>query len=87
MPTFWLALLLQILFVNIYLKLDARIVYTAGLDSVGAGAWTLDRLQHLARGLNLSGLLGCAIVTETIYSLDGLGFYFIQKLGSWICTP
>jgi peptide/nickel transport system permease protein len=141
MPTFWLALLLQILFVNIYLKWDVRIFYTAGLNNVGEGAWSLDRLQHLglpaitlciisfalysrymrasmldvinsdyvrtARakgipewrviaahvcrnalipvvtvfGLNLSGLLGGAIVTETIYSLDGFGFYFIQKLG------
>jgi peptide/nickel transport system permease protein len=26
-------------------------------------------------------LLGGAIVTETVFSLDGIGFYFIQKLG------
>lgn len=141
MPTFWLALLLQILFVNIYLKWNVRIFYTSGLNSVGKGAWTLDRLQHLglpiitltiisfalysrymrasmldvintdyvrtarAKGLpelrvimrhvfrnalipivtiaalNFGGLLGGAIVTETIFSLDGMGYYFIQKLG------
>jgi peptide/nickel transport system permease protein len=141
MPTFWLALLLQILFVNIYLKWDVRIFYTSGLNSVDKGTWTLDRLQHLglpiitltiisfalysrymrasmldvintdyvrtarAKGLtelrvimrhvfrnalipivtiaalNFGGLLGGAIVTETIFSLDGMGYYFIQKLG------
>ena len=141
MPTFWLALLLQILFVNIYLKWDVRIFYTSGLNSVDQGTWTLDRLQHLglpiitltiisfalysrymrasmldvinsdyvrtarAKGipewrviaahvcrnalipivtiaaLNFGGLLGGAIVTATIFSLDGMGYYFIQKLG------
>jgi peptide/nickel transport system permease protein len=31
--------------------------------------------------LNLGGLLGGAIVTETVFSLDGMGYYFITKLG------
>src|SRR5919108_4392285 len=48
MPTFWLALLLQILFVNIYLKWNVRIFYTSGLNSIGQGTWSLDRLQHIA---------------------------------------
>ena len=30
--------------------------------------------------LNFGALLGGAIVTETVFSLDGFGFYFIQKL-------
>src|SRR3954469_19382573 len=47
MPVFWLALLLQILFVDIYLKWDVRIFYTSGLNNPHHGAWTLDRLQHL----------------------------------------
>jgi ABC-type dipeptide/oligopeptide/nickel transport system permease component len=141
MPTFWLALLLQILFVDIYLKWDVRIFYTSGLNSVGEGTWSVDRLQHIAlpavtlcvvnfavysrfmrasmldvinsdyirtaraKGvsesrvigrhvvrnaliplvtvatLNLGALLGGAIVTETVYSLDGIGYYFNQKLG------
>ncbi len=141
MPTFWLALLLQILFVDVYLKWHVRIFYTSGLNNVGAGAWSLDRLQHIflpsltlciisfaiysrymraamldvinsdyirtarAKGvseprvivrhvvrnaliplttviaLNFGGLLGGAIVTETVFSVDGVGFYFIQKLG------
>jgi peptide/nickel transport system permease protein len=31
--------------------------------------------------LNLGALLGGAIVTETVFSLDGMGHYFVQKLG------
>jgi len=141
MPTFWLALLLQILFVDIYLKWHVRIFYTAGLNNPGQGTWSFDRLQHIglpvitltiisfalysrymrasmldvintdyvrtarAKGLpenkvimrhvfrnalipivtiaalNFGGLLGGAIVTETVFSLDGMGYYFIQKLG------
>jgi peptide/nickel transport system permease protein len=141
MPTFWLALLLQILFVDIYLKWHVRIFYTAGLNNPGHGTWSLDRLQHIglpvitltiisfalysrymrasmldvintdyvrtarAKGLpegrvimrhvfrnalipiatiaalNFGGLVGGAIVTESVFSLDGMGYYFIQKLG------
>jgi peptide/nickel transport system permease protein len=140
MPTFWLALLLQILFVNIYLKWDVRIFYTSGLNNPGEGAFSLDRVQHLglpvatlviidfalysrfmrasmlevinsdyirtarAKGvaesrvilhhvvrnaliplvtviaLNVGALLGGAIITETVFSLDGMGFYFRGKL-------
>jgi peptide/nickel transport system permease protein len=142
MPTFWLALLLQILFVDIYLKWNVRIFYTSGLNSPGSGTWSLDRLQHIAlpvitlliisfagysrymrasmldvintdyvrtarakglserrvimghvfrnalipivtvSALNFGVLLGGAIVTETVFSLDGMGFFFIQKLQS-----
>jgi peptide/nickel transport system permease protein len=142
MPTFWLALLLQILFVNVYLKWHVRIFYTSGLNSAGGNAaWSVDRLQHIALpvitlavisfatysrfmrasmldvinsdyirtarakgvpeyrvvarhvvrnalipvitvlALTLGGQLGGAIVTETVFTLDGMGFYFIQKLG------
>jgi peptide/nickel transport system permease protein len=140
MPTFWLALLLQILFVDIYLKWNVRIFYTSGLNSPHEGTWTLDRLQHLAlpimtlciisfaqysrymrasmldvlntdyvrtarakglpewrvimghvfrnalipittiAALNFGALLGGVIVTETVFSLDGIGFYFLNKL-------
>ena len=141
MPAFWFALLLQVLFVDIYLKWHVRIFFTSGLNSVGSSAWSVDRLQHLAlpvltlcvlnfagysrymrasmldvigsdyvrtaraKGvselrvilrhvarnaliplvtvitLNLGTLLGGVIVTETVFSLDGMGFYFFQKLG------
>jgi peptide/nickel transport system permease protein len=142
MPTFWLALLLQILFVDVYLKWHVRVFYTSGLNSPGAGTWSLDRMQHIAlpvmtlfilsfalysrfmrasmldvinadyvrtarakgvpewrvigrhvvrnallpivtiQALNLGGLLGGVIVTETVFSLDGIGFFFVQKLGA-----
>ncbi|MBV8258796.1 MAG: ABC transporter permease [Actinobacteria bacterium] len=142
MPTFWLALLLQVLFTNIYLRWNVRIFYTSGLNSgVSADTWSLDRLQHIAlpaltlaiisfalysrfvraamldvigsdyvrtarakgiperlvigrhvlrnaliplvtvAALNLSGLLGGAIITETVFSIDGMGYYFVTRLG------
>ena len=141
MPTFWLALLLQILFVDIYLKWGVRIFYTSGLNSPHEGTWSLDRLQHIAlpvmtlciisfaiysrymrasmldvintdyvrtarakglpewkvvmghvfrnalipiatiAALNFGSLLGGAIITESVFSLDGIGYYFVQKLG------
>jgi peptide/nickel transport system permease protein len=30
--------------------------------------------------LNIGALLGGAIITETVFTLDGIGYYFIQKL-------
>ena len=64
MPVFWLALLLQILFVDIYLKWHVRIFYTSGLNSGGGGAtWSWDRLQHLA----LPAMTLC-IVNLALYS-------------------
>jgi peptide/nickel transport system permease protein len=142
MPVFWLALLLQILFVDIYLKWNVRIFYTSGLNSPHQGTWSLDRLQHIAlpvmtlslvsfalysrfmrasmldvinsdyvrtarakglgeravimrhvvrnalgpivtvAALNLGALLSGVIVTETVFSLDGIGYYFVQRLQS-----
>jgi peptide/nickel transport system permease protein len=143
MPTFWLALLLQIAFTDIYLHYNVRIFYTSGLNSLPGGpAWSLDRMQHLAlpimtlliisfalysrfmrasmldvinsdyvrtarakgvsewrvimrhvfrnalipvvtvAALNFGALLGGAIVTETVFTLDGMGFFFIQSLNN-----
>ncbi len=142
-PVFWLALMLQILFVNIYLKWDLRIFYVASLNSVDPGEgvhFVLDRAQHLALpiivlavaniavysrfmrasmlevvnsdyvrtarakglperrvtmkhafrnaliplvtlvALNFGGLLSGAVITETIFALDGMGLYFINAL-------
>ena len=141
MPTFWLALLLQIVFVDVYLRWHVRIFYTSGLNNPGHGTWSLDRLQHIALpvitltvisfavysrfmrasmldainsdyvrtarakgiaeyrvvlrhvvrnaliplvtviSLTFGGLLGGAIVTETVFTLDGMGYFFITKLG------
>jgi ABC-type dipeptide/oligopeptide/nickel transport system permease component len=143
MPVFWLALMLQVIVVNIYLKWGIRIFYTSGLSSVNPGHgvhFLLDRVQHLtlpvlalsvlslathsrymrasmlevlnsdyvrtarAKGLveprvimrhafrnalipmvtivalDFGGLFAGAIVTETIFTLDGMGFYFINAL-------
>jgi peptide/nickel transport system permease protein len=141
MPTFWLALLLQISFTDIFLHYNIRIFYTSGLNTIPGGpTWSLDRLQHLAlpimtlliisfalysrfmrasmldvinsdyvrtarakgvsewrvimrhvfrnalipvvtvAALNFGALLGGAIVTETVFSLDGIGYWFIQAL-------
>jgi peptide/nickel transport system permease protein len=144
-PVFWLALMLQILFVNIYLHWDLRIFYVANLNSVDPGhgfRFVVDRAQHLALpiivlavaniatysrymrasmlevvnsdyvrtarakglpekrvmmkhafrnaliplvtliALNFGGLLSGAVVTETIFALDGMGLYFITKLNA-----
>ena len=32
--------------------------------------------------LNFGALLGGAIITETVFTLDGIGYYFIQKLAA-----
>lgn len=47
-PVFWLALLLQILFVTIYLETGTRVFYTGGLSSPNPANFWIDRLQHLA---------------------------------------
>jgi peptide/nickel transport system permease protein len=142
-PNFWLALMLQVLVVNILLKYDVRLFYVSGLSSVEPGGgidFVLDRAQHLALpifvlatgsiatysrfmrasmlevvnsdyvrtarakglaegrvimhhafrnaliplttiiALNFGALLGGAVVTETVFGLDGMGFYFITSL-------
>ena len=143
MPVFWLALLLQIAFTDIYLRWHVRIFYTSGLNSTAGGsAWSLDRLQHIAlpvvtlcvisfalysrfmrasmldvlntdyvrtarakglpewrvimghvfrnalipittvAALNIGAVFGGAIITETIFTLDGIGFYFFNRLSA-----
>jgi peptide/nickel transport system permease protein len=141
-PTFFLALLLQILFTNLYLSTDVRIVYTSGLSSAGADNFSIDRLQHLALpvftlavlsiaqfsryvrasmlevvnsdyvrtakakgvkqrkvvmkhalrnamipfvtaiALDFGTLFGGAIVTETIFGIDGMGRYLVSHLNT-----
>jgi peptide/nickel transport system permease protein len=142
-PVFWLGLMFQVLFVNVYLWFDVRIFYTANLSGVDPGSglhFLLDRVQHLglpvmvlmiasiatysrymrasmlevinsdyvrtarAKGLrerrvtmrhafrnaliplvtivalNFGSLLGGAVVTETVFALDGMGLYFVRQL-------
>ncbi len=145
MPVFWLALMLQVLFVNIYLWFDLRIFYVASLNSVDPGTgihFVLDRAQHLAlpilvlavagtatysrfmraamlevvnsdyvrtaraKGLperritmkhafrnaliplvtllaiDFGAILSGAVVTETVFALDGMGTFFITRLNA-----
>ena len=143
-PVFWLALMMQVLMVQVFLKWHVRIFYTSGLSSpVNAGHgfhFFIDRVQHLALpvmalcalsiatysrymrasmlevlnsdyvrtarakgllerrvimkhafrnaliplvtvvALDFGALFAGAIVTETIFTLDGMGFYFINAL-------
>jgi peptide/nickel transport system permease protein len=150
LPVFWLALMLQVLVTNIFVKWDMRIFYTSGLSSTDAGhgiGFWIDRLQHLAlpaltlafvtialysrymrtamlevvnsdyvrtarakgvleRGvvfkhalrnaliplvtvsaLNVGALLGGAVITETIFQIDGMGPYLLQNLLSQDAYP
>jgi peptide/nickel transport system permease protein len=144
-PVFWLALMLQVLFVYIYQWTGVRIFYVANLSGVDPGTgihFVLDRAQHLALpilvlmvasiasysrymrasmlevvnsdyvrtarakglsernvtmrhafrnaliplvtivALNFGALLGGAVVTETVFGLDGMGLYFINALNA-----
>jgi peptide/nickel transport system permease protein len=67
-PVFWLALMLQVLFVNIYLWFDVRIFYTSNLSGVDPGGgmdFFLDRVQHL--GLPWLVLMVASIATYSRY--------------------
>jgi peptide/nickel transport system permease protein len=144
-PTFWLGLIFQIIFTNVFLKWHVRIFYVATLSSTDPGhgfQFFIDRVQHLvlpvltlaiigiagysrfmrasmlevvnadyvrtarAKGLierrvilkhafrnaliplmtlaaiDFGTFFGGAVVTETIYSLDGMGLYFINSLNA-----
>ena len=144
-PVFWLGLILQIIFVNIFNKWGVRIFYTSGLDNVDPGHgihFVLQRGQHLVlpvitlATLNIAGysrfmrasmlevinadyvrtarakglierrvvfrhafrnaliplmtlaaidfgtFFGGAVITETVFGLDGMGLYFINSLNA-----
>jgi len=148
MPAFWLALMLQILFTEVFLNSGVRVFYTSGLNSSdNTCTFCVDRVQHLAipvivlsvlsiaqytrymrasmlevinsdyirtarakglaetrvtlrhalrnalvpvvtvSALNFGGLIGGAIITETIFQLDGMGPYFINNLLSQDVYP
>jgi peptide/nickel transport system permease protein len=142
LPVFWLALMLQILFTDVFLKWHVRIFYTSGLSSEGVHGFhaVVDRFQHLAipamtlmvisiaqysrfmrasmlevtnsdyvrtarakglpepkvtlkhalrnaliplvtvSALNFGALIGGAVITESIFQLDGMGPYFLANL-------
>jgi peptide/nickel transport system permease protein len=146
LPGFWLALMLQVAVVQIFLRWHVRVFYTSGLSSptnAGHGLhFLIDRVQHLALpvmvvstlsiatysrymrasmletlnsdyvrtarakgvvdrrvimkhafrnaliplitvvAIEFGGLFAGIITIETIFTLDGMGFYFINALGS-----
>jgi peptide/nickel transport system permease protein len=144
-PTFWLGLIFQIIFVNVFVNWHVRIFYVAGLSSIYPGHglhFFIDRVQHLvlpvltlaiigiagysrfmrasmlevinadyvrtarAKGLierrvilrhafrnaliplmtlaaiDFGTFFGGAVVTETVFGLDGMGLYFINSLNA-----
>ena len=60
MPVFWLALILQIIFTNIYLNYGVRIFYTAQLSSPNPENWVIDRAQHLVLPVLTLVIIGVA---------------------------
>src|SRR5213080_733276 len=68
-PVFWLALMMQVLMVQVFLKWNVRIFYTSGLSSpVNAGHgfhFFIDRVQHLA--LPVMALCALSIATYSRY--------------------
>ena len=145
MPLFWLALMVQVLVVQVQSWTGHKIFPIANLNDVDAGSgidFWIDRAHHLALpvmvlmvasiaqysrfmrasmlevvnadyvrtarakglkerrvtmghafrnalvpmvtviALNFGALIGGAVVTETVFSLDGMGLYFINALGT-----
>jgi peptide/nickel transport system permease protein len=67
MPVFWLALMMQIAFTNLFLAWHVRIFYTSGLSSVDPGTgfhWVLDRAQHLAIPVMVLCVLNLAVYSR-----------------------
>ncbi|MDQ3962639.1 MAG: ABC transporter permease [Actinomycetota bacterium] len=60
MPVFWLGLILQIIFTNIYLNYGVRIFYTAQLSSPNPENWLIDRVQHLMLPVLTLAFIGVA---------------------------
>jgi peptide/nickel transport system permease protein len=143
MPVFWIALMLQVLVVQIFLSTGHKLFPVANLNSVDPGSgihFVIDRAHHLALpifvlmiasiatysrymrasmlevvnsdyvrtarakgltenrvtmkhafrnalipivtvvALNFGALIAGAVVTETVFSLDGMGLYYINAL-------
>jgi peptide/nickel transport system permease protein len=72
-PVFWLGLILQIVFTNIFLKWHVRIFYTGGLNSVDPGHgfhFFIDRIQHLV----------LPVFTLTIISVAGFSRFMRDSM-------
>lgn len=69
-PVFWFALILQVIFTNIYLNYGTRIFYTAQLSSPNPENFWIDRLQHLA----------LPVITLTVLSVAQFGRYMRSSM-------
>jgi peptide/nickel transport system permease protein len=72
-PVFWLGLILQIVFTNIFLRWHVRIFYTGSLSSVDPGNgvhFLIDRVQHLV----------LPVVTLTIISVAGFSRFLRDSM-------
>lgn len=72
-PVFWLGLILQIIFTNIFLKWNVRIFYTSGMNSIDPGHgfhFFLDRVQHLV--LPVFTLTTISIATFSRFMRDSM---------------
>jgi ABC-type dipeptide/oligopeptide/nickel transport system permease component len=72
-PVFWLGLILQIIFTNIFLKWHVRIFYTSGMNSVSPGTglqFYLDRVQHLV----------LPVLTLTVISVAGFSRFMRDSM-------
>jgi peptide/nickel transport system permease protein len=62
-PVFWLGLIFQIIFVNVYNKWGIRIFYTGALDNVDPGTgihFVIQRVQHLVLPVVTLAVIGIA---------------------------
>jgi len=71
MPTFWLALLLQILFVDIYLKWGRPDLLHLGSEQPRpTRTWSFDRLQHIALPVITLTIISFALYSRYMRRVD-----------------
>ena len=75
---------------------DLTLTYESGLELKARSQWAYARIRFFRHklavvslvvliflsivALNLGALLSGAVVTETVFGLDGMGFYFVNQL-------
>jgi peptide/nickel transport system permease protein len=72
-PVFWLGLILQIIFTNVFLRWHLRIFYTSGMNSIDPGhgfQFYVDRAQHLV----------LPVTTLTIISVAGFSRFMRDSM-------
>ncbi len=79
LPQFWIALVLQVLFTNVYLDTGVRVFYTSGLSSSGGNGVLLDRARHLALPVLVLSLTVTVVVARFVRSsvLEALRAEFV----------